>query len=274
MKHIEKVLLCALAFVGLACYAAAAEELDLFSSSTATAVDGESAVDDAPTALPSLLYGGSDDEFAEMAQKLRDFRKPQDGKRSPSWAAANKFAKKLVKQYVLKTAGMQSGFIAPQAYGDFDAYLIDSLGKQGRGLTAAEYALYQSNRFKALLCIANGKLAYDYGFSNYLGTAAVQEDGNGDAFRHALWNFGMAIDVGQTFAKQWGDAHEAIPGNPALRKSMDLFNNAVGLQLARDNPWTIFHSTFISLTKAKCRAGALRIIVNNALVRSSSVGEK
>ena len=33
-------------------------------------------------------------------------------------------------------------------------------------------------------------------------------NGNGDAFRHCLWNYGMAIDVGQDFAKKWGDAHE------------------------------------------------------------------
>lgn len=33
-------------------------------------------------------------------------------------------------------------------------------------------------------------------------------NGNGDAFRHAVWNFGMTIDVGADFAKKWSDAHE------------------------------------------------------------------
>ena len=84
----------------------------------------------------------------------------------------------------------------------------------------------------------------------------------------------MEIDVGQNFAKQSSDAHEnGTPNNRALEKQMDLFNNAVGVQLAKDNPWTIWHSTFIGKSK-KCCNGNLRIINNDKLVRSSSTGEK
>jgi hypothetical protein len=49
-----------------------------------------------------------------------------------------------------------------------------------------------------------------------------------DAFRHGLWSACMVRDVGSNWAKRWGDAHETAPGQPAIEKEMDLFNNAVG----------------------------------------------
>jgi hypothetical protein len=105
--------------------------------------------------------------------------------------------------------------------------------------------------------------------------SSVLHNGNGDAFRHGLWNYGMAIDVGYSFAKQWSDAHEYGTSNqPDLEKKMDLFNNSVGLQLARDNPWTRWHSTFIRKTIEKVRTGKFRIIKNGQLVQSNSVGQK
>lgn len=154
------------------------------------------------------------------------------------------------------------------AWTDLDGYVV---GKAM--LNAKEQALYKSNTFKALQCIVNGKLALDYSKSNYYDSVLI--DGNGDAFRHALWNFGMAIDVGQSFAKTWSDAHEyGTPNNPPSSQQMDLFNNKVGLDLARVNPSTFWHSTFISLTKAKVRAGACKVIKAGRLVASDKAGEK
>ncbi|WP_430397674.1 DUF6973 domain-containing protein [Ferrovibrio sp.] len=53
-----------------------------------------------------------------------------------------------------------------------------------------------------------------------------------DAVRHALWSFEMTKYLGADTAKKYGDAHERIPNNPTGEKAMDLFNNAVGRQLA------------------------------------------
>jgi len=55
-----------------------------------------------------------------------------------------------------------------------------------------------------------------------------------DAVRHALWSFEMTKYLGADTAKKYGDAHERTPNNPTGEKAMDLFNNAVGRQLALD----------------------------------------
>ena len=71
-------------------------------------------------------------------------------------------------------------------------------------LNSIEKKLYKENKAKALLCLANGKLALQY--SEDLYKSSVLHNGNGEAFRHTLWNYGMGIDVGQSFAKKWADA--------------------------------------------------------------------
>lgn len=152
-----------------------------------------------------------------------------------------------------------------RAITDMDGYISGKLNSK-------EYALYQANKYKGLLCMGNGKLALSYAASNYQNN--VLHNGNGDAFRHALWNYGMVIDVGYSFAKTWSDAHEDGTNNPPLEKKMDLYNNAVGLRLGLDNPWTFFHSTFISNTKSKVRTGKMLVISNGKLVPSNSFGEK
>lgn len=52
--------------------------------------------------------------------------------------------------------------------------------------------------------------------------------GRGDAYRHALWSARMTRAHGAALAKEFGDAHEDFPGNPALDRAMDLHNNGVG----------------------------------------------
>jgi hypothetical protein len=46
----------------------------------------------------------------------------------------------------------------------------------------------------------------------------------------------MATHESEALAKSFADAHEAAAGQPAEEKSMDLANNALGRQIARDNP--------------------------------------
>jgi len=61
-------------------------------------------------------------------------------------------------------------------------------------------------------------------------------DGHRDAFRHCYWNARLTRDFGYSWTRQFATAHEALPGNPAAREGMDLYNNKVGRIIARDNP--------------------------------------
>jgi hypothetical protein len=54
-----------------------------------------------------------------------------------------------------------------------------------------------------------------------------------DAFRHALWSYKMAKDLGAEAAKEFGDAHERDSAPDGVRL-MDLHNNLVGRELAAD----------------------------------------
>ena len=134
-------------------------------------------------------------------------------------------------------------------------------------------ALYDKHRAKALLCIANGVFATRYAERYY--ERVSLHNGNGDAFRHVLWNFGMVIDVGYDFAKKWSDAHEyGTPNNPALEKQMNLYNNGVGLRLGNLHPNTILHSSFIKKSMSRVDNGFGRVIVNGNLTWSDSSGKK
>ncbi|MBC7951185.1 MAG: hypothetical protein H7Z12_05090 [Rhodospirillaceae bacterium] len=55
-------------------------------------------------------------------------------------------------------------------------------------------------------------------------------NGDGDAFRHALWAYKMAKEIGDGPAKAFGDAHER-DDRPDGERLMDLYNNALGRQL-------------------------------------------
>lgn len=62
------------------------------------------------------------------------------------------------------------------------------------------------------------------------------EDGHQDAFRHIYWNVMMTRQFGPEFAAAFATAHEGVPGNPADREAMDLYNNEIGRQIATCNP--------------------------------------
>ena len=61
-------------------------------------------------------------------------------------------------------------------------------------------------------------------------------NGHTDAYRHALWNARMSQSFGEDWTAAYATAHEMVPGNEAAREAMDLYNNEVGRQIARDNP--------------------------------------
>ena len=55
-----------------------------------------------------------------------------------------------------------------------------------------------------------------------------------DAFRHALWSYKMAKELGHDTAKRFGDAHEMTWQNEDEERLMDLYNNEVARRLAAD----------------------------------------
>lgn len=63
-----------------------------------------------------------------------------------------------------------------------------------------------------------------------------QEDGHGDAFRHAYASALLERQFGAEWAANFTTAHEALAGNPPAKEAMDLFNNEVGRTIATANP--------------------------------------
>ncbi len=81
------------------------------------------------------------------------------------------------------------------------------------------------SRTNQLQYLYNAKYALDKAQQLYPNSV---HNGNGDAFRHALFSALNAKVLGVSLAKQLGDAHELIPNNPILENQMDLFNNQAG----------------------------------------------
>ena len=46
----------------------------------------------------------------------------------------------------------------------------------------------------------------------------------------------LTKQFGEDWTKRFTTAHEALPGNPATREAMDLYNNQVGRTIAVENP--------------------------------------
>lgn len=92
-------------------------------------------------------------------------------------------------------------------------------------------------------------------------------NGNGDAFRHALFNAMNAKVLGVDLAKRLGDAHENTPLQHPLSRQMDLFNNQVGRTLfqtlqSQGLAGSSFRENAILQLQQMINAGSLRIISN------------
>lgn len=95
------------------------------------------------------------------------------------------------------------------------------------------------------------------------------QDGRGDAFRHALWNFMMVRDVGVDIAAKVATVHET--GDTSgwqnnLRQAMDGMNNNTGRNLAINNPNVLNGPDMINLVQSAVNSGQLMAIqyVNNS----------
>jgi hypothetical protein len=96
-----------------------------------------------------------------------------------------------------------------------------------------------------------------------------QEDGHGDAFRHAYWNALMVRKYGPDWARQFATAHERLPGNPADREAMDLFNNEVGRRIASEHP-DADPEELATLVEQAVRRGDTVVVDANGDLRYSS----
>jgi hypothetical protein len=119
------------------------------------------------------------------------------------------------------------GITRPRAMTQTEADLPDEL-QHRRGLVGL-------NDFKSTVDDAYGVSDELFAETDDAGLNGA-EDGHEDAFRHIYWNVLMSRRLGEGFAESFGTAHEGVPGNPADREAMDLFNNELGRRIARDNP--------------------------------------
>lgn len=101
-----------------------------------------------------------------------------------------------------------------------------------RNLNTAERAFISEHPLTTIDFNANANTALAEAQKRF--AVASLRNGSGDAFRHCFWSAMNARDHGGKLAKQFGDAHEAAPGNPADEKKMDLFNNGIGFALGRN----------------------------------------
>lgn len=157
-------------------------------------------------------------------------------------------------------------------------YPYDYLPTSESVLCDAEKALVKQNPLQASSVYSCALTANKNTISKY---GAGSHNDNGDAFRHMLWSalmtkefslFGSDLSNGRAVAKKWGDAHEEMPGNPPLEKSMDLKNNAVGRNLLTTSMNTT--AKIVDACIAKVKNGGGYRIVNNALVSTNSTGLK
>lgn len=110
----------------------------------------------------------------------------------------------------------------PSESGVYDSY--KSLNKAEKRLALRYF--WQVNRVRGAAEYARSESSSRY-------PQLAGQDDVRDAYRHALWNGSMVRRLrSERAAERWGNAHEELPGNPAVRKAMDLFNNARGRELA------------------------------------------
>lgn len=198
-----------------------------------------------------------------LVQKIKEF-KEQNPNATDNEVEA--YTEKLLANNIGDTPTIQERVTGSSKPQGLDGYAQGVLNEQ-------EKKLYKENKAKALICISNGVMAVTTTNSRY---TQPSHNHNGDAFRHALWNFTMARDVGADFAKRWADAHEyGATTQPALEQQMDLYNNEIGRAYAKVHTSKRLTIPYMAdIVQKDVRNGKMKIIINKKLVKSSSAGEK
>ncbi|MFZ2488028.1 MAG: hypothetical protein WAZ19_07875, partial [Anaerolineae bacterium] len=116
-----------------------------------------------------------------------------------------------------------------------EKWIADLFGLQRRSITMTEKKLMDEQGLFGQIDLYNiQKEAFEMA-EKFAGSNG-QEDGLGDAYRHAYWNALMVRRFGDDWAKNYSDAHENIAGNPKTKAFMDLWNNNLGIRIALENP--------------------------------------
>lgn len=102
------------------------------------------------------------------------------------------------------------------------------------GLTPAEKAHLLAHPWQVPVIKEDADIALAEAANRFSGPGL--HNGRGDAFRHCYWSALLARDIGPDDAFAFTTAHEAYSANPAGERSMDLQNNAVGIEIGRGNP--------------------------------------
>lgn len=121
----------------------------------------------------------------------------------------------------------------------FSRWLADLLGKDvpdARSVTATEARLLDGLGPLDLQAFSD---IHDTAFAEASERYPSEDlnDDHNDAFRHTYWNALMAQQFGQNWAAEYATGHEGLAGNQGPREAMDLYNNAVGREIALLNPF-------------------------------------
>jgi hypothetical protein len=114
---------------------------------------------------------------------------------------------------------------------------------------------------EAWIIYRNSRKAFNVTESIFPGS--IQGNNAADAFRHAYWSALNVQDVGFKITMMYAYAHENWIGNPILSKTMDLYNNLIGIQIGSLSNMSLTISVHNALTE-----GRLLIIENRTLVKS------
>lgn len=141
-------------------------------------------------------------------------------------------------------------------------------------LNQKEKELFNENVLKGIRALNYAYNAEVRAEARYIRASLSQ--GNGDAFRHSLWNALMAKDLGSAYAKRWGDAHEY--GSSGIDKEMDLYNNDKGRTIVNSVSGGMdsryWQPRLESELIKNIDNGNLKRIVNNKLVWTDSSQKK
>lgn len=119
-----------------------------------------------------------------------------------------------------------SNEVAILSYSEYFENLVN------RELGPTEETVCNSNAYNCSISLANAFTAWESAERDYPNEL---HNRRGDALRHALWQGYTTFDVSKSYAKQWGDAHEADWPTEQIEHDMDYYNNSVGRDIGEDN---------------------------------------
>lgn len=140
-------------------------------------------------------------------------------------------------------------------------------------LNDKEKVVFNSNKVYGLQALVAGQKAKNYSENIYTSTSL--HNGNGDAYRHILWNTLMRNYTTKAYAESFATAHEeGASGQPALEKEMDLFNNAVGRDITFKGTNLEGELNALSAVKNAVDGGKGKRISGTKLVATDATGKK